>query len=40
MTLSPKIGDVGINITCTWHFRDLQQVQMPVYIAPPPPPDF
>ena len=30
MTLSLKLG-VGINTT--WHFRDLQQVQMPVYIV-------
>ena len=29
MTLSPKRGVVGINTP--WHFRYLQQVQMPFY---------
>ena len=33
MTLSPKIGVVGINTP--WHFRYLQQVQMPIYIVFP-----
>ena len=31
MALSPKIGVVGINTP--WHFRYLQQVQMPIYIV-------
>ena len=33
MTLSPKIGVVGINIP--WHIRYLQQVQMPIYTVFP-----
>ena len=33
MTLSPKIGVVEINTP--WHFRYLQQVQMPIYIVSP-----
>ena len=33
MTLSPKIGVVGINTP--WHLRYLQQVQMPIYIVFP-----
>ena len=33
MTLSPKIGVVGINTP--WHFRYLQQVQMPIYTVFP-----
>ena len=32
--LSPKIGVVGINTP--WHFRYLQQVQMPIYTVFPP----
>ena len=33
MTLSPKIGVVGINTP--WHSSYLQQVQMPIYIVFP-----
>ena len=33
MTVSPKIGVVGINTP--WHFRYLQQVQMSIYIVFP-----
>ena len=33
MTLSPKIGVVGINTP--WHFRYLQQVQMLIYTVSP-----
>ena len=33
MTLSPKVGVVGIKTP--WHFRCLQQVQMPIYIVFP-----
>ena len=33
MTLSPNIGVVGISTP--WHFRYLQQVQMPIYTVFP-----
>ena len=36
MTLSPKIGVVGINTP--WHFRYLQQVQMTIYTVSSPRP--
>ena len=36
MTLSPKICVVGINTP--WHFRYLQQVQMPIYTVSSPRP--